>query len=102
MPTLRAKNSDACVIVYSIDDRESFSAAKEALLTLLGSPKQTNKYEQTENNLNQSDRSNLEASGTLKLIKDEEISRQLTVPVVLLANKKELGHLRQVTSTKIP
>ncbi|EFX79833.1 hypothetical protein DAPPUDRAFT_319292 [Daphnia pulex] len=77
VPVTRAKNSDACVVVYSISDRTSFKAAHEALAAL-------------------------QASSQRKSFEDDNKEEQeinpapLSVPVVLLANKKDLGHLRQV------
>ncbi|KAI9565573.1 hypothetical protein GHT06_009365 [Daphnia sinensis] len=85
VPTTRAKNSDACVVVYSISDRTSFEAAHEALVAL-----QTN-------NSTSCQRKSFEDDN-----KDEqEINLSpLSVPVVLLANKKDLGHLRQVNAAE--
>lgn len=82
MPTTRAKNSDACVVVYSISDRTSFEAAHEALIAL-----QTN-------NSTSCQRKSFEDDNK----EEHEINLSpLSVPVVLLANKKDLGHLRQVS-----
>ncbi len=78
VPVTRAKNSDACVVVYSISDRTSFKAAHEALAAL-------------------------QASSQRKSFEDDNKEEQeinpapLSVPVVLLGNKKDLGHLRQVS-----
>lgn len=82
VPTTRAKNSDACVVVYSISDRTSFEAAHEALIAL-----QTN-------NSTSCQRKSFEDDNK----EEHEINLSpLSVPVVLLANKKDLGHLRQVS-----
>jgi len=79
VPATRAKNSDACVVVYSISDRTSFKAAHEALAALRASSQRKS-----------FDDDNKE---------EPEINpAPLSVPVVLLGNKKDLGHLRQVSS----
>ena len=71
---MRAKNSDACVVVYSIADRSSFRAAQEVLLALhsnwLIQPQQQQQHQQQH--------------------------QQQQLPVLLLGNKKDLEHLRQV------
>ncbi|KZS08644.1 Uncharacterized protein APZ42_027313 [Daphnia magna] len=83
--TTRAKNSDACVVVYSISDRTSFEAAHEALIAL-----QTN-------NSTSCQRKSFEDDNK----EEHEINLSpLSVPVVLLANKKDLGHLRQVNAAE--
>jgi hypothetical protein len=79
VPVTRAKNSDACVVVYSISDRTSFKAAHEALAALQASSSQRKSFEDDNK-------------------EEQEINpAPLSVPVVLLANKKDLGHLRQVS-----
>ena len=78
MPTNRAKNSDACVIVYSIADRASFRVAHEALIGLQCPPSGPQRsFDKTNSQTEQ--------------------PPQPRVPVVLLGNKKDLGHLRQVS-----
>ena len=84
-PTTRAKNSDAYVLVYSIADRASFRAAQEALVAL-----QTNNRQRF-----------IEAKDP-ELISAEDSDAVPVVPVVLLGNKKDLSHLRQVGFQRQP
>ena len=60
LPIHRLRTSDACVVIYSVTDRASFSAARDAL--------------------------------------DEMASLvpPVAIPVLLLANKTDLKHLRKV------
>lgn len=85
MPTNRAKNSDACVIVYSIADRMSFRVAHEALISLQSSPAGPQRSFDKANPRQEQQQTD-----------DQEQSSRPKVPVVLLGNKKDLGHLRQV------
>ena len=92
VPTTRAKNSDACVIVYSIADKASFRAAQEALIGLQadssgGGSKNPTQRRSFEND-NRKD---------AETVADLDTAPVLAVPVVLLGNKKDLGHLRQVS-----
>lgn len=88
VPTTRAKNSDACVVVYSIADRTSFRAAEEALIALqaVSNNSQRNSFE--DDNKDQDNVPPIDTSS-------------LSIPVVLLGNKKDLGHLRQVSYFKL-
>lgn len=118
VPTTRAKNSDACVVVYSIADRTSFRAAQEALIAL----RADNQLETSPTNSFQDDNKETNhissqmpmpppppppfAVDTTATTNQTQTSIQtqttpstsiLSIPVVLLANKKDLGHLRQVS-----
>ena len=96
--TSRAKTSDACVLVYSISDRSSFRAAREALSDLYQEQQQspTDDTSRTENTItnNDTNRNRKESQSSEKSI--TSCNHQRSAPIVLLGNKKDLAHLRQV------
>ena len=90
--TSRVKTSDAVVLVYSIADRSSFRAAREALADLQQQQQQQSidDTNQTENTNNSDGNRNRKDSQTT------QNHNQRNAPIVLLGNKKDLAHLRQV------
>ncbi len=76
LPLSRVRASDAVVVMYSITDRASFHAAREALEAM--------------------DRANSADGDGEEEAAAEEESGPVEVPVLLLANKLDLSHLRKV------
>lgn len=125
--TTRAKDSDACVVVYSIADKASFRTAQEALaglaqhcreqahrpvatspltpgrgrrVTLGNNQQEHNNKHPLKSRSNATAAVDQQQSHNNEVIKDVVDSSghadHLAVPVVLLGNKKDLAHLRQV------
>ncbi|XP_046401716.1 ras-related and estrogen-regulated growth inhibitor-like protein [Ischnura elegans] len=77
--------ADGCLVVYSITDRDSFAYAEETLRRLRPSP---------------SDDSASSSGSDTESVADSSPSPSPQQPLVLLGNKADLEHLRQVQGTE--